>query len=154
MRRILMTVLITALAAVGLVATAPTADAATGWTTLWRWGSGSVLLACQFTENGGYGPVWHTRLVLAHQPGESVVHLRGSFTVQRMSSDGVYRAISRTELATDSVGQWDLKDTFGSQIGAQYRGRWYPDRWSRGFGDETGGGGDTSPTRFSTLTHC
>ena len=70
MRRILMTVLITALAAVGLVVTAPAADAATGWTTLHRWGSGSVLFACQYTETGGYGPVWHTRLVLAHQPGE------------------------------------------------------------------------------------
>jgi hypothetical protein len=113
-----------------------------------------VLLACQYTETGGYGPVWHTRLVLAHQPGESVVHLRGSFTVQRMSADGVYRSIGTTRLATDQIGQWDVRDAFGSQIGGQYRGRWYPDRWSRGFGDETGGAGDVNPTSFGTLRHC
>jgi hypothetical protein len=154
MRRILMTGLVTVLAAVGLVVTAPAADAVTGWTTLHRWPAGSVLLACQYTETGGYGPVWHTRLVLAHQPGESVVHLRGSFTVQRMSADGVYRSIGTTRLATDQVGQWDVRDAFGSQIGGQYRGRWYPDRWSRGFGDETGGAGDVNPTSFGTLRHC
>lgn len=154
MRRIVIAALIGVLATIGLIAQPSAAHAATGWTTLKRWPNGSVFLACQYTETGGYGPVWHTRLVLAHHPSEGVRHLRATFVVKRMTPWGSYQETARTELATDGIGQWDVRDAFGSQIGAQYQGRWYADRWSYSAGDETGGQGDSNPTAFTQLRRC
>jgi hypothetical protein len=153
MRRLLTAAVIAVLAVVGLVVSPQPAEAAQGWRTIYGWPRGSVFMVCQYTENGGYGPVWHTRLVLAHHPAESGVHLRASFTIHRMTSSG-WRVLNRTELATDSVGQWDVRDTYGSQIGGQYGGRWYADRWSVGWGDETGGAGDAGRNPFTAITHC
>ena len=135
-------------------AVTPAAAATPGWKTIHQWPTGSVFLACKYTETGGYGPVWQVRLVLAHQPGTVPQHLRASFTVNRISADGVYRPIATTSLATDQSGQWDVKTAPGSQLGAKYRGAWHADRWSWGIGDENGGLGDTNPTRFSSIRNC
>ncbi len=153
MKRLVCAVVLALATVIGL--TAAPAQAATGWTTLRGWPNGSVFLACQYSEYGGpYGPVWQVRLVLAHNPNEPVVHLRGTFVIQRMGADGRYHAIASTPLATDSVGQWDVRYATGSQIGGTYNGGWYADRWSWGAGDERGGLGDTSPQSFWQLGHC
>lgn len=125
------------------------------WRTMHRWAAGSVFLACKYTENGPYGPVWQVRLVLAHQPGESVQHLRAAFNVMRVGRDGVHRTIATTPLATDNVGQWDVQTATGSQIGGQTAGgRWVADRWSIGWGDETGGAGDADANPFGQIGSC
>jgi len=134
-------------------ATTPAA-AVTGWKTLHQWPTGSLFLACKYTESGPYGPVWQVRLVLAHQPGTLPQHLRASFRVHRISANGTYRPIATTSLATDSSGQWDVRTATGSQLGAIYRGSWNADRWSWGAGDENGGLGDLAPQRFSLISNC
>jgi hypothetical protein len=98
--------------------------------------------------------VWQVRLVLAHHPNESVQHLRAHLTVRRMTSSGSFQPMATTSLATDSVGQWDVKTATGSQIGAKFRGTWYVDRWSWGIGDENGGLGDADNHRFSQISNC
>ncbi len=150
LRRIVLAVAL-GLAVLGGVATP--AQAA-GWTTLHRWPAGSVFLACKYTESGPYGPVWQVRLVLAHHPNESVQHLRAHLTVRRMTSSGSFQPMATTSLATDSVGQWDVKTATGSQIGAKFGGTWYADRWSWGIGDENGGLGDADNHRFSQISNC
>ena len=132
----------------------PAAAAVPGWQTLHQWPTGSLFLACKYTETGGYGPVWQVRLVLAHQPGTVPQHLRAGFVVQRIGADGRYRPIATTQLATDQSGQWDVRTATGSQLGAKYRGVWHADRWSRGIGDETGGLGDINPQSFSAIRNC
>lgn len=153
MRRLIGSVVLALAAVVGL--TPAPAQAAQGWTTIRTWPAGSVFLACKYSEYGGpYGPVWQVRVVLAHNPAERVVHLRATFVVQRIGADGAYHPIINTYLATDSVGQWDVKVATGSQIGGLYNGHWYADRWSWGAGDETGGLGDTYPNYFSRIGQC
>ena len=152
MRRILIGILLSVAAIAGLTTTP--AAAATGWTTIHRWPGGSVFLACKYAESGPYGPVWQVRLVLAHNPGEPVQHLRAGFTVRRMGRDGVYRPMHTTSLATDNVGQWDLDTATGSQLGRFVNGRWNADRWSWGIGDENGGLGDTDNHRFGEIKNC
>lgn len=151
LRRIVLAVALGLAVLLGGVATP--AQAA-GWTTLHRWPAGSVFLACKYTESGPYGPVWQVRLVLAHHPNESVQHLRAHLTVRRMTSSGSFQPMATTSLATDSVGQWDVKTATGSQIGAKFGGTWYADRWSWGIGDENGGLGDADNHRFSQISNC
>ena len=98
--------------------------------------------------------MWQVRLVLAHHPNESVQHLRAHLTVRRMTSSGSFQPMATTSLATDSVGQWDVKTATGSQIGAKFGGTWYADRWSWGIGDENGGLGDADNHRFSQISNC
>ena len=126
------------------------------WRTIYGWAQGSVFLACKYTEHGPYGPVWQVRLVLAHQPGQATQHLRATFNVMRVGADGVHRTIASTHLATDGVGQWDVRTATGSQSGGQTAdGRWVADRWSAGFSDESGvGAGDANPERFSLIGSC
>jgi len=152
MKRLL--VMITLAMAILLGGAATPAEAVTGWKTMYQWPTGSLFLACKYTESGPYGPVWQVRLVLAHQPGTVPQHLRASFTVYRISANGSYQPIATTGLATDQSGQWDVRTATGSQLGAKYRGAWNADRWSWGIGDENGGLGDTNPQRFSAIRNC
>ena len=155
LQRVLIALAAALVGLIGIVVAPTTASAAVpGWTTIHRWPGGSLFLACKYSETGGYGPVWRTRLVLAHQPGDSVVHLRAGFTVRRITPSGSWQPIATTNLATDRSGQWDVQLATGSQIGAQYRGVWNADRWSWGIGDEHGGLGDTAATRFSSIRTC
>jgi hypothetical protein len=152
MRRIAVTLVLSLVAALGLGA-APAA-AASGWTTIYGWRDGSVFLACKYAESGPYGPVWQVRLVLAQNPAETVVHLRAFFVVKRMGPQGAYWQVATTSLATDQVGQWDVRTATGSQLGNYVNGRWNADQWSWGIGDEDGGLGSTEPVSFLAINNC
>jgi len=124
-----------ALALVGGIAPA---RAEAGWTTL-ESGYGGVFLACKTPENGGYGPVWKVRLVLATAQGspQAAAH----FTVRRPSPGG-FNNVATIYLSAGG-GAWDVRDTYASQLGSYYWGAWHPDQWqySASFSPNTGGSG-------------